>query len=240
MIYREKVVTRIDDFDGSGKMRPTAVLKLLENTASHHIALVAGDVLESSMQGITWMMTEWRVEILRTPDHRDKLQAETWATGNPPEIRNRREIRLLTEDGEVLVNAEMVSALFDLKAQRVIRIDEEVLAPYQPEDRYLFETEPPRFQMPEHCTLEKQLTVRRSDVDFNGHAHNTVFLDYALEPLPLDAFAKRPVKAFRVALRRQLRYGQTLTARGARTEDGYTVGLVNEEGVLCGGADIRL
>ena len=239
MIYRENVVTRIDDFDGTGKMRPSAILKLLENTASHHIALVSGDVLESSMQGITWMMTEWRVKVFRTPDHKDSLQAETWATGNPPEIRNRRMIRLFSGE-ETLVNAEMVSALFDLKAQRVIRIDEEVLAPYQPENRYLFENELPRFQMPEDCTMEKKLTVRRADVDFNGHAHNTVFLDYALELLPLDLFSRHPVKEMRVALKRQMQYGQIISVRGKKTEEGYTVGFENEEGVCCGGADIRI
>ena len=36
MIYSERVITRLDDFDCSAKLKPSSVLKLFENCADHH------------------------------------------------------------------------------------------------------------------------------------------------------------------------------------------------------------
>ena len=237
MIFRESVTTRIDDFGLHGCMRPAAILKLMENTANHHMTAVIGNVMDAEETGLTWMLTEWRVKILRTPTYKDSLQVETWILGNVPSARSDRMIRITDGNGEELVIAQAKLALFDLNRGRVVMLEEEHLKPYQPEDLRLFEDELPRFKLPEACRPEVPVAVRRSDVDFNGHVHNTVYLDYAMELLP-DGFHENEITSFRIVFRKSLKYGTPAAVKGREDESGWLAGICGPDGTLYAGVFI--
>ena len=59
---------------------------------------------------------------------------------------------------------------------------------YQPEDKTVFE-DSQRLRAPSEYTSETELKLRRSDIDFNGHVHNTRYVDLAMEALPNEIFA---------------------------------------------------
>ena len=42
---------------------------------------------------------------------------------------------------------------------------------------------------PLEFTSETELKLRRSDIDFNGHVHNTCYIDFAMEVIPNKIFA---------------------------------------------------
>ncbi len=237
MKYREKAVTRIEDFDDRGKLTPTAMLKLFENAAVHHSNAVTDHVMDDSLKGIAWVLMEWRVEIARQPDFRDALSVETWVTGSAPASRSRRQARLVDGSGETAVRAEAKFALYDMVNKRVAEIGEELFTKYQPEAERLFDGDLPRFTVPEDCEGEKEIAVRRADMDFNGHVHNTVYLDYAAELLPWRApEGKRPA-AFRVLYLRQLTRAGSVTVRGGEKDGEWKIGIFSE-GKLAAGVEV--
>ena len=48
----------------------------------------------------------------------------------------------------------------------------------------IFEDTPARLRAPETVLFTHPFPLRHSDIDFNGHIHNTKYLDIALEALP--------------------------------------------------------
>ena len=234
MIYREKAAVRIDDFDSIGRLKPVALLKLLENAAGHHSEQAMDSIYDARANGVIWVLTEWRIEVLRAPTRLDELYVETWATSPAPVTRTKRELLVKDGSGRELVRTEAQFALYDLGKKRVTAIDAELISRYQPEDKYLFSDELPRFSMPDEYNAEATLTVRRSDVDYNGHVHNTAYLDFAAELLPDDMESFRRL---RIVYRRQLMRGDEVTLRAIEQCGAWRVGIYSG-GKLCAGVEI--
>ena len=68
MFYSEIYQPGVADFDRGGKLGYEAILRILENTASRHSDTAGDDVVADSRSGITWVLTDWRVRIVRRPD----------------------------------------------------------------------------------------------------------------------------------------------------------------------------
>ena len=187
MYYKEIYQPRISDYDRNGKLSYEAILQILETAGSHHSDTVGDSVIEGSQSGIAWILTEWRVQVLRRTDSKEKLQITTWVRGKAPASAVYRDFLLTDENGTEVIRAEAKFALFDLTTSRLTRISEELFGSYQPEDKTVFE-DVQRLRAPSEYTSETELKLRRSDIDFNGHVHNTRYVDLAMEALPNEIF----------------------------------------------------
>lgn len=188
MYYKEIYQPRISDYDRNGKLYYESILQILETAGSHHSDTVGDYVIEGSQCGIAWILTEWRVQILRRTDSKEKLQITTWVRGKAPASAVYRDFLLTDETGAEVIRAEAKFALFDLATSRLTRISEELLGSYQPEDKTVFE-DAQRLRAPSEYVSETEMKLRRSDIDFNGHVHNTRYVDLAMEALPNEIFA---------------------------------------------------
>ena len=188
MYYKEIYQPRISDYDRNGKLYYESILQILETAGSHHSDTVGDSVIEGSQSGIAWILTEWRVQVLRRTDSKEKLQITTWVRGKAPASAVYRDFLLTDETGAEVIRAEAKFALFDLTTSRLTRISEELLGSYQPEDKTVFE-DAQRLRAPSDFSSETELKLRRSDIDFNGHVHNTRYVDLAMEALPNEIFA---------------------------------------------------
>ena len=60
---------------------------------------------------------------------------------------------------------------------------------------------------------EVQFPLRRSDMDYNGHVHNTAYLDFALDVLPKEAARSAEISGIRIAYKHPLRLGDRAKIR---------------------------
>ena len=117
--------------------------------------------------------SDWRVQIVRRPDSKAPLRVTTWVRDSVPTGRIFRDYTLADESGTELVCAESRLVLFDLRAQKIIRIDQQRFRSYLPEARGVFASAAPRLRAPAAFDGEKTLPLRRSDIDFNGIGKDT-------------------------------------------------------------------
>ena len=197
MFYKEICKPHPSDYTRNGKISFEAILQILESVASNHSESVDDSIADANKNGIAWILTEWRVKILRRPESGESLHITTWVRGKAPASAVYRYFLLTDKNGTELILAEAKFALFDLGTSRLTRISEELLSLYQPEAKTMFE-DAQRLRAPSEFTSEKELQLRRSDIDFNGHVHNTRYVDLATEVLPNDIFAKDDFMEFHV------------------------------------------
>ena len=126
MYYKEIYQPRISDYDRNGKLYYESILQILETAGSHHSDTVGDSVIEGSQSGIAWILTEWRVQVLRRTDSKEKLQITTWVRGKAPASAVYRDFLLTDENGTEVIRAEAKFALFDLTTSRLTRISEEL------------------------------------------------------------------------------------------------------------------
>lgn len=197
MFYKEIYNPRPSDYNRNGKLSYEAILQILENAAGNHSANSGDSIADANKNGIAWILTEWRVKIVHRPENGESLNITTWVRGKAPARAVYRDFLLTDANGTEVIRAEAKFALFDLTTSRLTRISEELFGSYQPESKTVFE-DSQRLRAPSEFTSEKELQLRRSDIDFNGHVHNTRYIDLAMEVLPNEIFASDDFSEFHV------------------------------------------
>lgn len=232
MIYPETYTPRISDYDRTGKLSYEAILQILETAGSHHSDRVGDRVIDGSMSGIAWILTDWRIKILRRTDSKEELHIATWVHGKAPASTVYRDFILRDASSAEVIRAEAKFALVDLKTGRLTRISEELFASYQPEEASVFDIPAPRLRAPAGFNAEHPVTLRRSDIDFNGHVHNTRYIDFCLDLLPQALYQKNDFKDIHIVYSKPITESDSVCVQYTPQENAHIFS-VYTDGTLC-------
>ncbi|MEI3152567.1 MAG: acyl-ACP thioesterase domain-containing protein [Eubacteriales bacterium] len=131
MIFSEEYCSRIEDFGRGGLMTPEAVLRIFENTGSHHSDSVGDSLISGTAAGVAWIVAEWNVRIHRTPAYGEKLIQSTYAVGLKPSIQCKRRMEIRTAAGELCAEGNAVLVRVDVSTGRLVKPAEELIALYR-------------------------------------------------------------------------------------------------------------
>lgn len=232
MFYKETYQPRVSDYDRDGKLSYEAVLQILETAGSHHSDRAGDNVIDGSQNGIAWILTDWRVQIIRRTNSKEELHITTWVRGKAPASTVFRDFILTDDHGNEVIRAEAKFALLDLAAGKLTRISEKLFASYQSEDKSVFDTAATRLRAPAEYDSEQTITLRRSDIDFNGHVHNTRYIDFALEALPSSSYANNNICEFRIVYMKPIKEDSAVTIKRFDDEKRYLICVYSDD-VLC-------
>ncbi len=229
MFYTEHIQPRLGDYDRTGRLSYEAILQILENVGSHHAAAVSDRVAGG---GIAWVLVDWRIEITRRPALFQPLNVRTWARGKTSAAITERGFLITDDAGRELLRASAKLALVNLAAQKITRIDDALLQTYDPEAEAVFADEAPRLSEPESFDVSLPIPLRRSDIDFNGHVHNTRYIDFALEALPETDDPADDFTRLRIVYRSPVRPDSRPEIHRAAVDGGYRFCIV-ADGKTC-------
>lgn len=233
MFFTEKVKPRLSDFGPDGRLSYEAILQMLETTASHHADFADDSVIENSQGGTAWIFVDWRVALSRRPENDGELLVTTWARARTAASAVFRDFTVADGRGQEVLRAEAKFALLNTGTGRLSRITDELYSAYRPEEKNVFADSPTeRLRPPAAYEREFPLALRRADIDYNGHVHNTRYLEFALEALPKEALAGEGLKEMRVVFSRPVTRADTPVVRYAADGDTHIVGLYAED-ALC-------
>lgn len=233
MFYHREVKPLSDTWGVSGKITVNAILNSLDDVAMQHAELTGDDVLERSKNAVNWIMTGWDIRILQLPKNNAPFKIKTWVNSNISTFSSTREFLLMDVEGNPCVKAQAYISILDLVRNRPVRFNETDLARYQPEDDTVIEAPVKKIATPKEFIAEKTLVVRRSDIDFNEHVHNTTYLTFAMEVLPEELYKEQNFQAIRINFKKALVLDDVATIKLAQTEQGYVVAIYKEDDQLC-------
>ena len=208
MHFTDKLQTRYSDYDRYNRLYPESILKLFEAVAEHHMHSIGDSVVKGD---VSWLITDWRLEVERYPEREEELSAATWIRRSEKPYTMDRQF-VMTAGDEQVIRAQR---------KRLVRISDELLDAYAPEQEGVFDVKPPRLHEPEECLCELPLTIRRADLDFNDHVHNTHYLGYALEALPDEAYGNGEFSSIRVIYHAPLALDTRAVIRVSEIDGGY-------------------
>lgn len=232
MFYTQDYVSRISDFNKSGKISYEAILQILETAGSNHSNSVNDNVIKGSQNGTAWVLIDWAISILRRPEDKDELNISTWTPKKSGSVAIYRDFVVTDASGNDIIKAEAKSCLLNLETGKLVRISDELMSSYEPEEKTVFEREPSRLRAPSEYEKTQKITVRRSDIDFNGHVHNTRYIDYALEVIPQSVFDADDICYIRIIYSKPLKADSDVIAKYHKTESGHLIGIYSDE-TLC-------
>lgn len=221
---------RISEYAKDGKLAINSIISILEDAGSKHSASVNDNIIESGLNGVSWILVEWNVKIHSLPDSTEKLYVDTWAICSRPEVITRREFEVKNKDGKVYINACEKLVLQDFNCGKLLKITPEMMENYIPEQDLHNEFDFSKLKEPAEYDYETNIKVRATDIDFNEHVHNTYYLDYALESI--EHYKKEDISGFRIAYKKPLVHGDTAIIKSVNLEDKYSVGIYKDD-TLC-------
>lgn len=233
MFFQHEVQPLSDTWGISGKFTITAMLNHFDNVAMQHAALTGDDVLERSKNAVNWIMTGWDIRILNLPKNNEKFNIKTWVNDKISTFSSTREFLLMDSTGNPCVKAQAYISILDLVRNRPVRFNDTDLSRYQPEPDTVIEAPIKKIAAPKEFTAEKTLIIRRSDIDFNEHVHNTTYLTLAMEVLPEDLYREQNFQAIRINFKKALLLDDVATIKLSPTENGYVVSIYKEADQLC-------
>ena len=198
MIFSEEYKTVIEDFGKDGRLSIFGILRIFENLGNRHSDSAGDSVFKYDGTTNAWVLTEWKIEVNEYPLYSDKIKIETWAEQLQSPLVAVRNFALYKND-RLCIKGTTRWVLFDIKAQRLCKIEKELLEKYQPENKSIFEeSKLDKIQIPSDFILEKKIELRKSDFDFNNHVHNLIYIDYALETLPDEVYENQNFSKIRI------------------------------------------
>ena len=220
---------RISDYTPAGRLSYEAMLQSLENTGNHHMQAVHDSLVNGN---IAWVLADWRVAISRRPVLGERLHVTTWVQGKARAGAISRFFLVKDDSGQELYRAASRFALVDRSTKRLVRITEELLTAYGPETEPAFASEAPRLRAPETFEAVQPIVLRRSDIDYNGHVHNTRYISFALEMLPEEDYTADALKAFRIVCSSSVEAGSSPEIRRTTVGDGWIFTIL-VDGKIC-------
>lgn len=233
MFFQHDIKPLADTWGISGNITINAILNLLDDIAMQHAASTGDDVLARSQNAINWIMTGWDIRIQKLPKNNEALTIKTWVNNKISISSSTREFLVKDSLGDECIKAQAYISIFDLNKNRPVRITDADLARYQPEADTVIENPVKKIATPKSFVSEVSTHIRRSDIDFNEHVHNTQYLTLAMEALPEDLYKAQNFQAIRINFKKPLLLNDLAQIKLSQTETGYTIGIYKEDDQLC-------
>lgn len=220
----------LEDFTKDGKLELGAIMKILENTGNKHSDTVGDAILQGSNNGRGWILTEWMLEISEYPEYGDKITGKTWTQPVKQAFTCVRDFELYKND-KLCAKGTTRWVLLDLSTGRPIKIEQDIIDIYKPEDVSVFtEGKLPRILPPAEYTQTLTIQQRRRDIDFNHHVHNLTYLDYAMEVLPEEIYENRCFKHLRITFKFAIKAGEKINCQYGTNNDKHVINIAGENG----------
>ena len=216
-----------------GRLFIKTLCDLFNDVAEVQTERLGVDVDTLNKQGQTWMLHRLHIQVFKMPHKEEDVMIETWPSGID-RLFALRDYRMMRQDGEVLVNATSEWMLIDLMRRRPLRQTEKVVemsTSHQIEKLRmvpLLQEQDRAVQMKEACLF----TATFDNIDFNGHVHNTRYMDFALEILPKAFYRNNNIAELHIVYMKLLKESSAVTAKCSNAENKYRICIYSND-VLC-------
>lgn len=186
----ESFTVRAYEVDGTGKSSLGTLLNVYNEAAINHAKKLGLDLSDLFPLGLTWVLSRMYIEVMDYPHWREEIFVHTWPAGGSDYFAIR-DFEIYSENGNMLARGSSSAMMMDLKNRRGALVADHIRGIVKGDRRSVKYDFPkiPKIEASWQKAGESSLTVRRSDLDINGHVNATQYINWALESVP-DVIAK--------------------------------------------------
>ena len=229
MIFKEKFKMGLKDIDKNNLLKNRAILEYLENIGSFHSDVAGYGAEYTGKTGIAWVLLGWKLKVLKRPQYGQELEIHTWAKLGS-KVATFRDFEIYDNNQNLCAIATSKWTMVDIGKGKITKIDDEVINAYKVESKNVFQKlELEKLKIPSNFDYKTEYTVKRKDIDINGHMHNLYYLDLAYEALPEEIYEKRPFDNVNIQYKKEIKLGEKVICKYAKVENKYNVTIFSED-----------
>lgn len=212
--YDKKVL--FSDIDSNSNMSVRALLDAMQDCVNINSESIGKGIEYMKQSKRAWFAIGWNIHINRYPHVFENITVKTWPYGFASSMGFRNVI-ITDEEGNDIVCADSIWTLVDANQGKPIRIEEQDYEGYDVEPEYPMEKSGRKIRYPKEMEKAGEYTVRKCDIDFNGHMTNAKYIELANEYIEYDD----SIRQIRVEYKQQAKYNETLVVETCleKTED---------------------
>jgi acyl-ACP thioesterase len=205
------------DLDAGGRVGLSAMCRYLQEAASNHAAALDVALERLGPLGLAWVLGRLHLRLERVPRWGEEIRVETWPSGRDS-LRATRDFLLGTESGEIFARATTAWSLVNVARRRPVKLPDFVLELVPPERSRAIDDAFERIPEPESYSLSREVPIRRSDIDLNGHVNNARYVDLLLEAAPDEVWPARVPRSLEIAFRAEIGPGDRIASESVKEE----------------------
>ena len=206
-VHRQSFTVSTAQCDRFNRLRPAAILALLQDAASAHCCQLGLSREELAVHGLFWAISRQHVVVTRLPRMGEPVTVETWP-GKTSRVAFPRSSICYDEQGNELFRAVSLWVLMDLKTRSLVLPEKSGLElPGHTRDG---ELPMPGSLAPMHLQAQTQRPVVFTELDGNGHMNNAYCANWMMDLLPSSFHESHPVKDFTITYLTEAREGDLL------------------------------
>lgn len=223
MIFKYNFDINLPDITPDKKIKNKSLLQALENISSKHSDFVQNGVGDIFNNGETWILLDWKMQVLDRPKYGDELEVHTWVRETTKLYSNRDFVIYVNGEKKVIASARWI--LVYNQTFRPMRITEEIISKYEPElNKNVFgEAEIEKLEEQENYDEEMDYAVRKSDIDLNNHVHNLNYIDMAYEILDV----KEEFASVRISYKKEIKIEDKIKIMSKYLNNKYFIAIKN-------------
>ena len=233
MIFKENFKVQLKDIGKENYIKNIGILEILENIGTHHSDISGYGPNDIERTGVSWVLLDWKLQVLKRPKYGQTLYVNTWARTTGGEIKKTytyRDFEIYDEENNLRVIGTSKWVLVNIETGRITKIDEQVIEKYEPENKNVFNIdELDKIKTPETFSNEIEYKVSRRDIDLNGHMHNLYYLDLAYEALPEEVYEKRPYDNVRIQYKKEIKLGDIIKCKYTFCNDEHIITISSKD-----------
>lgn len=210
------------DIGPDGLLSRGGLLRAFQEAASVASDDVGYGLKDVARTRVHWILSGWRLEVVRRPAWRAALEVETWPRTLNGFLSDREFLawEAAGEERRLIARGTSKWLLVDAETGKITRVTDRVRAAYELGEEALFATPiPSNGKTPPGTPAAFRTVVGRRDIDTNRHVNNIHYLDYAIEALPEEVYRTLP-DTVEIVFRKQILLGTPIQCLYVRTEEG--------------------
>lgn len=205
MIYKENFKIGLKDIGKNNTIKNRAILEILENIGAYHSDKVKFGANETEETRTGWILLDWNLEVIKRPKYGQTLSVNTWGR-DVKKFFTFRDFEIYDEEQNLCAIATSKWALIDIDNRKMVKLTEEIMNRYEPEEKTVFSDEKlGKLKVPNEFLSSIDYKVIRKDIDINNHMHNLYYLDLAYEAMPEEVYEKRPFDKVRITYKKEIK-----------------------------------
>ena len=122
MIIENEYTVKLSEIGKDNKATNKAILSYLEDIGGIHSNQAGYGVYEIPKTHLSWVLLEWKLQVMRRPNYTEKIKIITWSKG-AMKYYTFRDFEVYDEQGNLIIIAASKWVLLDIKKKKNVRIE---------------------------------------------------------------------------------------------------------------------
>lgn len=228
-VFECDFVVEYVDVDTHGIISDWGFFKHLQEIGCLHAEKLGYGVNNSLKTGLAWILLDWKMQVFKRPNWRDKIHIRTWPSKTELAC-NFRDYEIFDEAGNKYAIATSRWVLYDLNNKHIVKLTPNIVKTFAPCGFSVFDTDIEKLREPENLAVNFKYTVLRRDIDSNGHVNNLNYINFAKESLPYEVYSSTYFSSIEVMYKKQCLVGSKVVGLYKQTSvDEYVVVIKSED-----------